>query len=62
MRLSPPIQLEKSVRSQLVMRSAQEQQERMGWRWGPVVVVRGYERARQRGQRALHLATAHQQA
>lgn len=34
----------------------------MGWRWGPVVAARGYERARQRAQRAPHLVTTHQQA
>jgi hypothetical protein len=45
-----------------MMRPAQEQQGRMGWRWGQAVAARGYERARQQTQRAPHLATAHQQA
>jgi hypothetical protein len=63
MRLSQPIQLEKSVRSQLVMRTVQTQQCRMSLRWGLVVAAaRGCERAQQQAQRGPHLATAHRQA
>ena len=63
MQLSPPNQLEKSVRSQLVMRPVQAQQCLVSWRCGLVAALaRVCERAPQRAQRGPHLVTARQQA